>query len=103
MPISLLLSFSKIFKYVIFCQLFDYMCENNLLTIEQFSFRRGHSTELAAIQSVDYRLTKQMDLGNVLTNIYIDLSKAFNSLDYSILGQDTSPCTPPGSKWTKIF
>ena len=46
------------------------MCENNLLTIEQFGFRRGHSTELAAIQLVD-RLTKQMDLGNVPTNIYM--------------------------------
>ena len=49
--ISLLPSFSKIFEYVIFYQLFDYnfMCENNLLTIEQFGFRRGHSTELPAI------------------------------------------------------
>ena len=60
------------------------MCENNLLTIEQFGFRRGHSTELAAIQLVD-RLTKQIDLGNVPTNIYIDLSKAFDTLDHSIL------------------
>ena len=83
-PISLLPSFSKIFEYVIFYQLFDYMCENNLLTIEQFGFRRGHSTELAAIQLVD-RLTKQMDLGSVPTNIYIDLSKAFDTLDHSIL------------------
>ena len=84
MPISLLPSFSKIFEYVIFYQLFDYMGENNLLTIEQFGFRRGHSTELDAIQLVD-RLTKQMDLGNVPTNIYIDLSKAFDTLDHSIL------------------
>ena len=60
------------------------MCENNLLTMEQFGFRRGHSTELAAIQLVD-RLTKQMDLGNVPTNIYIDLSKAFGTMDHSIL------------------
>ena len=67
-PISLLPSFSKIFEYSIFYQLFDYMCENNLLTIEQIGFRRGHSTELAAIQLVD-RLTKQIDLGNVPTNI----------------------------------
>ena len=83
-PISLLPSFSKIFEYVIFYQLFDYTCENNLLTIEQFGFRRGHSTELAAIQLVD-RLTKQMVLGNGPTNIYIDLSKAFDTLDHSIL------------------
>ena len=60
------------------------MCEYNLLTIEQLGFRRGHSTEQAAIQLVD-RLTKQMDLGNVPTNICIDLSKAFDTLDHSIL------------------
>ena len=52
-----------------------YMCTNNLLTIEQFGFRTGHSTELAAIQLVDH-LTKQMDMGKVPTNIYINLSKA---------------------------
>ena len=53
-PISLLPSMSKIFEYVIFYQLFDYICTNNLLTIEQFGFRTGHSTELAAIQLVDH-------------------------------------------------
>ena len=83
-PISLLPLMSKIFEYVIFYQLFDYMCTNNLLTIEQFGFRTGHSTELAAIQLVDH-LTKQMDMGKVPTNIYIDLSKAFDTLEYSIL------------------
>ena len=60
------------------------MYENNLLTIEQFGFRRGHSTELDATQLVA-RLTKQIDLGIVPTKIYIDLSKAFDTLDHSIL------------------
>ena len=46
---------SKIFEYVIFHQLFDYMSINNLITIEQFGFRTGHSTELAAIQLVDHK------------------------------------------------
>ena len=75
---------SKIFEYVIFYQLFDYMCTNNLLTIEQFGFRTGHSTELAAIQLLD-DLTKQIDMGKIPTNIYIDLSKTFDNLDHSIL------------------
>ena len=57
---------SKLFEYVIFCQLFDYMslCTNILSTIEQFGFRTAHSIELAAIQLVDH-LTKQMDMGKV--------------------------------------
>ena len=68
-PISLLPSMSKIFEYVIFHQLLDYMSINNLVTNEQFGFRTGHSTELTAIQLVDH-LTKQMDMGEVPT-IYI--------------------------------
>ena len=60
------------------------MSIKNLITIEQFGFRTGHSTELAAIQLINH-LTKQMDMGEVPTNIYIDLSKAFDTLDHSIL------------------
>ena len=50
------------------------MCTSNLLTIEQFGFRTGHSTELAAIQLIDH-LAKQMDMGKVPINIYTDLPK----------------------------
>ena len=83
-PISLLPSFSKIFEYIIFKQLYTYMNDNKLFSIEQYGFRTGHSTELAALHLVN-DLTKQMDTGKVLTNIYIDLSKAFDTLDHSIL------------------
>ena len=55
-----------------------------LLCINQFGFRPGHSTELAALRLVDH-LIAQMDVYNVPTNIYIDLSKAFDTLDHSIL------------------
>ena len=60
------------------------MCTNNVLTIEQFGFRTGHSNEFAAIQLVD-QLTKQIDMGKVPINIYIDLSKVFDTLEHSIL------------------
>ena len=45
-------------------------------------FKKGDPSEF--IQLVDY-ITKQMDMGKVQTNVYIDLSKAFNTLDHSIL------------------
>ena len=77
-------SFSKIFEYIIFKQLYTYMNDNKLFSIEQYGFRTGHSTELAALHLVN-DLTKQMDTGKVPTNIYIDLSKAFDTLDHSIL------------------
>ena len=83
-PISLLPSLSKIFEYVMFDQLLHYFIENNLLSMEQFGFRPGHSTELAAVRLVD-QLTSQMDNNLIPVNIYIDLSKAFDTLNHSIL------------------
>ena len=59
MPISLLPSLSKIFESVIFDQLLHYFVENNLLSMEQFGFRPGHSTELAAIRLLGYTLCQK--------------------------------------------
>ena len=70
-PISLLPSLSKIFEYVMFDQLLHYFIENNLLSMEQFGFRPGHSTELAAVRLVD-QLTSQMDHNLIPINIYRD-------------------------------
>ena len=67
-----------------FDQLLAYLSNNNLLCINLFGFRPGHSTELAALRLVDHLIT-QMDMYNVPTNIYIDLSKACDTLDHSIL------------------
>ena len=83
-PISLLPSLSKIFEYVIFDQLLHYYIENNLLSMEQYGFRPGHSTELAVARLVDH-LISQMDNYCTPTNVYIDLSKAFDTLNHNIL------------------
>ena len=68
-PISLLSSFSKIFEYVIFKQLYSYMDDNRLFSLEQYGFRTGYSTLLAPLHLVNH-LTKQMDMGKVLISIY---------------------------------
>ena len=46
--------------------------------------KNSSNTYTQHIQLADH-LTKQMDMGKVPTNIYIDLSKAFDTLDHSIL------------------
>ena len=66
-PISILPSITKIFEYVIFHQLFDYMSHNALFCQEQFGFHTEHFTELASLQLTDY-LIKQMDLGSTPFN-----------------------------------
>ena len=84
-PISLLPSISKIFEHVMTSQLMVYFTSKNLFCLQQFGFRPCHSTELTALKLVNHIIT-EMDNCNIPTNIYIDLSKAFdillNKLDY---------------------
>ena len=73
-PISLLPSISKIFEYVIFFQTLDYFINNSLLCSDQFGFRPGRSTKLAALKLVDH-LISQLDKNN----------RPINTLDHQIL------------------
>ena len=83
-PISLLSSISKIYEYVIFHQLLNYMDTNKLFYNVQYGFRPRHSTELAAIRFVT-DLIKDMDNYKIPTTVLIDLSKAFDTLNHDIL------------------
>ena len=77
-------SISKIFENVMAAQLVDYFTTNNLFCIQQFGFRPGHSTELAALRLANHLIT-EMDNCKIPTNIYFDLSKAFDTLNFDIL------------------
>ena len=83
-PISLLPTLSKIFERVIFIQLYTYFDDNNILSEQQYGFRANHSAELAAVKLVDY-ITYSIDRKCTPVNIYIDLSKAFDTLNFDIL------------------
>ena len=83
-PISLLPTLSKVFERVIFNQLYLYLDHNNLLSEEQYGFRANHSAELAAINLADY-IVQEIDRKLTPVNIYIDLSKAFDTLNFDIL------------------
>jgi hypothetical protein len=52
-PISLLTTFSKIHEKVMYSRLIHYLQTNNILVPEQFGFRKGISTEDAAIKLTD--------------------------------------------------
>ena len=83
-PIALLPSISKIFEYVLLEQITNYFLDNNMLSPQQYGFRSNHSTELAALNLVD-ELTYKLDRGIIPLNIYMDLSKAFDTLIHEIL------------------
>ena len=83
-PISLLPTLSKIFERIIYNQLYNYFVDNSLLTEHQFGFRAKYSTELATIRLVDY-INKEMDKKHTPVNIYLDLSKAFDTIHFEVL------------------
>ena len=61
-----------------------YVCKNNLLCEQQYGLRSKHSTDLVTIKLVDY-LLKNMDDNQIPGAIYLDLSKAFDTLNFYIL------------------
>ena len=85
-PISLLPSVSKIFEKIAQTQLLDYFESNSLLCPSQYGFRQRHSTEHAILEFVD-RIISDMDQGFNPIAIFLDLSKAFDTLDHQILIQ----------------
>ena len=65
-------------------QIDEYFSSHNLYNDSQYGFRKKHSTEHAALELVD-RISQELDKGNTPSNIFIDLSKAFDTLDHKIL------------------
>ena len=65
-------------------QLMHYFRESKLFSIQQYGFRPNRSTELAALELMD-RNIDNMNKSRCPINIYVDLSKAIDSLDHNIL------------------
>ena len=68
--VYLMPSISKIFEYILIEQLTNHFIENKLLSPQQYGFRAKHSTELAALNLVDY-LTYKLDNDIIPINIII--------------------------------
>ena len=83
-PISLLPVISKIFERIIYNQLYSYFEINNILYSGQYGFRIKRSTELASLEVIK-TIISQMDTNKIPLGIYLDLSKAFDTLDHEIL------------------
>lgn len=83
-PISILPSISKILEKIIYKRVYKYLDTFHCLNLNQYGFRNGHSTDLALIQLYD-RITAAMANKEHVIGIFMDLSKAFDTLDHQIL------------------
>ena len=83
-PISLLNSISKIIEKCVFNQLFKYFETNNLFYPSQYGYRKDHSTETACLELID-KIHQQLDKKETPICMFLDLSKAFDTLNHTIL------------------
>ena len=83
-PISILPAISKIFEKILSLQIHEYFQSKHLYYEHQYGFIKNRSTEHAALELID-RVITEIDKGEIPFNIYIDLSKAFDTLDHAIL------------------
>ena len=83
-PISVLNACSKIIERAVHTQLIEHLENNKILSKNQFGYRKQRSTELATILLTD-NIRKSVDKGNLVGVLYIDLTKAFDTLSHSVL------------------
>ena len=83
-PISLLSVLSKLFEKLVHKKLYAYLDENNIINECQFGFRASHSTSHALINATE-NLYKSLDNDLHTLGIFIDFSKAFDTVNHAIL------------------
>ena len=83
-PISLLLTLSKILEKIMHARTYKFLDNTHQLYEGQYGFRSKHSCE-HAIQNLIGDVVKGDTNGKITTVIFLDLSKAFDTLNHKIL------------------
>ena len=88
-PIFVVPVVAKILEKLISNQLNSYLESNQLYHNLQGAYRYGQSSEQILLHAVD-TITQALDNGDSVCAVFLDLRKAFDSLDHSILLQRLS-------------
>ena len=83
-PISLLSVFDKLLERLMYDRLYSFLTKHTVLYKYQFGFRKKYSTALALIEVMD-NIYSKLDEQHYVLGIYLDLQKAFDTVNHEIL------------------
>ena len=83
-PISIRPYFSKILERLMYSRLLNYLTVNKILCDKQYGFREGHSTDMTLLHMIN-DFTEGLHNKFFCIGIFIDLSKAFDTVDHKLL------------------
>ena len=89
MPISLLSNIDKVLERFMYNRLYNFLEMNSIVYNLQFGFRQKYSTSHALIYLTD-KIREQLESGNFPCGIFVDLRKAFHTVDHGILIQKSN-------------
>ncbi len=83
-PISLLPVLSKLLEKVVHRRLYGYLVKHHTLYESQYGFRESRSTT-NAISELNSHILENFDKRKMTLSVFLDLSKAFDTIDHNIL------------------
>ena len=83
-PISLLFNIEKILEELMYKRLYTFLNNNNIIQNLQFGFRQHYSTSYAII-NITENIRIALDEGNIGCGVFVDLQKAFDTVDHQML------------------
>ena len=83
-PISILSKLSKILEKIIYNRLMQFIQNNNIINTTQYGFLKKHNTTQATLDIYNHIMENKKE-NKAINTLFLDLSKAFDTIDHSII------------------